>query len=104
MKTIYYKEYYSPVFYGYKPEHKVKSYVEIKIGFTLKHGLFFSVSVPNYSVSLNNPLKAILKALEHESIGMAKYEKLKEDIRYDGRDKNLHCGEIKFYDTQPKSR
>ena len=88
-KVLYFKEYESPVFYGYKPEHKVKSYIEITMYFDFKEGLRFSVCVPNTSWCHGNPLKAFLKILEHESIGMAKYNKLKEDIRHQGLDHNL---------------
>lgn len=95
-KILYYKEYYSPVFWGYKPEHKVKSYIKFQIHFNLKDGLWFSATVPNFTCGDRNPFKSIMTILEHESIGMSKYNKLKEDIRHDGRDKNLHCGTIKF--------
>jgi hypothetical protein len=95
-KTLYYREYFSPVFWGNKPEHKVKSYVEIKMCFDFKEGLRFTVSAPNVSWCYRNPLKALLRILEHESIGMAKYNKLKEDIRRQGLDRKLDCGTIKF--------
>ena len=95
-KTLYYNEYYSQVFWGYKPEHKVKSYAKITLHFSFKDGLWFTASAPNVSFPHRNPIKAILRLLEHESIGMSKYNKLKEDIRSQGRDKNLDCGIIKF--------
>jgi hypothetical protein len=80
-KVLYYKEYESPIFYGYKPEHKVKSYVKITMAFDFREGLRFCVSAPNVSWCYRNPIKALLKILEHESIGMAKYNRLKEDVR-----------------------
>lgn len=79
--TIYQKEYSSPIAYGYKDEHTIKSYVEIQLHFDFKDWLRFSVTVPNASFCYKNPLKAMLRALEHESIGMGKYNKLKEDTR-----------------------
>lgn len=88
-KVLYYKEYESPVYWGYKPEHKVKSYIKIEMYFDFKEGLRFCITVPNISYCYRNPIKAILKALEHESIGMSKYNKLKEDIRRKNLDKNL---------------
>lgn len=80
-KTIYYKEYEAPIAYGYKPEHKIKSYVKIQAHFDFKNGLYFSVTIPNMGISRRNPFKALLIALEHESIGMAKYNRIKEDSR-----------------------
>lgn len=90
-KTLYYKEYDSPVAYGYKPEHRVKSYVKLEMYFDFKRGLRFSVTVPNCGFCYRNPLKAIYRALEHESIGMAKYNKMKDDIRACGLYKSLDC-------------
>jgi len=90
-KILYYKEYESPIFYGYKPEHKVKSYIKITMYFDFKEWLRFSVDVLNISCCYSNPIKAILRMLEHESIGMAKYNKLKKDIRSQGLDRKLDC-------------
>jgi hypothetical protein len=59
--------------------------------FNLKEGLRFNVTVPNMSCGDRNPFKAICKALEHESIGMAKYQQLKDDMRAKGLHKNLEC-------------
>jgi hypothetical protein len=92
MKKILYKnEYRSGLFWGHKPEHLVKSYVEFSMYFDFKDGLRFCISVPNVSFCYRNPFKALFKALEHESIGMSKYQQLKDDIRRQGRDKNLEC-------------
>lgn len=90
-KTIYYKEYESPIAWGYKPEHKVKSYIRIQSHFDFKEGLRFSVTVPNVAYCHRNPFKALLRALEHESIGMGKYNRLKEDTRSCGLWKKLDC-------------
>ena len=91
IKTLYYKEYESPIAYGYEADHKVKSYVEIKVGFDFREGLRFCVTVPNVSYTYHNPFKAIMKALEHESIGMSKYNRIKEDTRRCGLWKKLDC-------------
>jgi hypothetical protein len=80
-KTLFYREYDSPIRYGYKPEHRVKSYVKIQRHFDFKEGLRYSVTVPNITWCLRNKQEALMKILEHESIGMAKYNKLKEDIQ-----------------------
>jgi hypothetical protein len=90
-KTLYYKEYNSPIAYGYKPEHRVKSYVKIQVHFDFKEGLWFSVTVPNMACGNRNPFKALLRALEHESIGMAKYQRMKDDTRSCGLYQKLDC-------------
>lgn len=90
-KIIYYKEYELPIAYGYKPEHKVKSYLEVMLHFDFKEGLRFSVSVPNFSTCCRNPFKAIFRAMEHESIGMSKYNRIKEDSRSCGLWQKLNC-------------
>ena len=80
-KQLYYKEYESPIAYGYKEEHKVKSYVKIMVHFDFKEWLRFSVSSPNFGCCYRNPFKVLLIVLEHESICMAKYQRLKDDCR-----------------------
>lgn len=80
-KTLYYKEYSSFLAWGTKPEHKARSYVKIQFHFDFEDGLRFSVSAPNISCCDKNPFKAIMRILEHESIGMAKYDHLKDDTR-----------------------
>jgi len=89
-KTIYYKEYKAPVAYGCNGE-QVKSYVEVKSHFDFKEGLRFSVSSPNFSCCNHNIFKSMLKVLEHESIGMAKYDRIKDDSRRCGLWKHLDC-------------
>lgn len=90
-KILYHNEYDSFVFYGYKPEHKINSYINITMYFDFKEGLRFCVEVPNTSYCYRNPFKAVLRALEHESIGMSKYQQLKDDIRSQGLDRKLDC-------------
>jgi hypothetical protein len=88
-KVLYQKNYESQVYYGYKPEHKIKSYIKVTMNFSIKDGLWFSVDIPNVSYGNRNPIKAFLQALEHESIGMAKYNRLKEDVRSKGYKMNI---------------
>lgn len=83
-KELYYKEYTSPIAYGYRSTHKVESYVKIKMWFDFKEGLRFSVSTPIMSSCERNPIKAMLRVLEHESIGFSKYQRLKDDCRSNG--------------------
>ena len=90
-KTLYYEEYEAPIAYGYKPEHKIKSYVKIQMHFDFKDWLRFSVTIPNMGVCRRNPFRALLRALEHESIGMAKYNRIKEDSRNLGLWQKLDC-------------
>lgn len=87
-KILLRKEYKSPVQYDCT-NTDVESYVEICLHFDFKEGLRFSVSVPNMGYCSRNPFTAVLRVLEHESIGMAKYNRLKEDVRAKGFWKKL---------------
>jgi hypothetical protein len=60
--------------------------------FDFKEGLRFSVGVANMSSCYRNPFKAFIRTLEHESIGMAKYQQMKEDTRSCGLYKRLDVG------------
>lgn len=75
-RVIFYKEYSSNCKYG---NSKVQSYIKIEI-FIKNFSIFFCVSVPNYSVCRLNLVSAFLRVLEHESIGMSKYNRVKEVI------------------------
>ena len=91
-KVLYYKEYESPIAYGYKKEHKVKTYIKVTAWFDFKEGLRFSVGVANVSFCYRNIFKAFIRILEHESIGMQKYQQMKEDARSSGVYKKLEVG------------
>ena len=91
-KVLIYKEYDSPIAYGYKPEHRVMSYFKLTMVFDFREGLRFVAQVPNVSWCYRNPIKAVLRVLEHESIGMAKYNQMKDDTRRCGLYKKLDCG------------
>lgn len=56
-------------------------YIEINLHASFKRGVFFAVSVANKSFCHINPFKALLMALESETVGMGKYDKLKERVR-----------------------
>lgn len=77
-KTLFYKEWWFPA--SWEPK-ELKTYIEMNVYFDLKEFLRFSVSVPNYTYCCRNPFKALLRVLEHESVGMQKYDHLKEDLR-----------------------
>ena len=49
--------------------------------FDFKEWLRFSVGAGNFGYCHRNPFKAFIRVLEHESIGMMKYDSLKEVYR-----------------------
>jgi len=75
-KVIYEKHYTCSSKWG----QTIKSYIKIERHFDLKEGLRYSVSVPNFTCCKRKLKDALLWAMEHESIGMAKYDGLKETI------------------------
>lgn len=84
-KVLIHKEYASPVFWGCDENPDgVKSYFELVIYFDFELGLRFRAGAPNVSYCNRNPFKAILRLLEHESIGMCKYDALKYRVRKQG--------------------
>ena len=56
-------------------------YIKFELVFSLRVGFMFSVSVMNKVFQHKNPFKALLVALESETVGMCKYDKLKERLR-----------------------
>jgi len=76
-KVLFHEEYEGNAQYT----GKVKTYIEIIMYFDFKEGLRFTASVANYSWCFKNPINALIRVLEHESIGMAKYDALKEEYR-----------------------
>lgn len=75
---LFKKFYKSNCNYG---EGQVESYVKICLYIGWEQIFFFCVSVPNYSVNRRNLFSAVLRVLEHESIGMSKYNRVKEILR-----------------------
>lgn len=73
-KVIYERHYTSASKWG----QKIESYIKIERHFDFKEGLRYSVTVPNFSCCKRKLQDAMLWAMEHESIGMAKYNGLKE--------------------------
>ena len=63
-----------------KPDD-LEIYIEINLHASLSRGVFFAVNVVNKSFCSRNPFKALIMALESETVGMAKYDKLKERVR-----------------------
>jgi hypothetical protein len=56
-------------------------YIEINLHVSFSRGFFFAVNVVNKSFCSISPFKALVMALESETVGMAKYDKLKERVR-----------------------
>lgn len=88
-KTLFYKEYESPIPWGTEEKHKVKTYLRIEMVFNLKDGLWFCITAPNISIGDRNIFKAFARIFEHESIGMQKYQQLKDDTHACGLWKKL---------------
>jgi hypothetical protein len=63
-KVLFHGDYEAPIAYGYKPEHKVKTYIDFIMWFDFKEGLRFSVGVANASFCYRNPFKAFIRMLE----------------------------------------
>lgn len=75
-KIIYKNRYTSNSKWG----QKIESYIEIEAHFDFKEGLRYSVSVPNFACCQRRLKDALFRAIEHESVGMAKYEGLKSIV------------------------
>lgn len=77
---LFRKEFCSPVQWGIG-ENGVNGYVDMTMNIELRRGISFTVNVANKSFCYRNPFKAIMLALESESVGTAKYNALKELLR-----------------------
>ena len=86
-KVLFYKEAGSPL--TWRGDRKAKTKIEAIMWFDCKEWLRFSVGAGNITSCERNIFKAIWRVLEHESIGMAKYDCLKEDTRSKGLWKRL---------------
>lgn len=75
-KTVYERHYSSPSKWG----QRIESYIKIQRHFDFREGLRYSVSVPNKSVCRRTIKQALIDMMEKESIGMGKYEGLKEQM------------------------
>lgn len=81
-KVLFKKDWESPVAWASsKNPEKLNGYIEYVMWFDFKQGLRFSASVPNVSYCTRSPLKCLFRVLEHESVGMGKYQRLKERTR-----------------------
>ena len=75
-KTIFKKEYISKI--SKMEGRQIKTFIEIQVHFDFKEGLRYSVSVPNFCYCSRKLKNVFIRVLEHESIGMQKYNRLKE--------------------------
>ena len=84
-KTIYKKKYrcFS------KWNNEIKSYIKIEKVYGFKQFIYYIVSVPNVSKANKNLIKALYDIIEYESIGMSKYNSLKEKIYYSKNSKEI---------------
>lgn len=80
-KTIFKKQWTSPVAWGVNGTPKIEGYIEYKMHFDFREGLRFSISIPNYGCCTRNPFKCLFLALEYADVGMGKYCRLKDHVR-----------------------
>ncbi len=78
----------SPVWWSNTKNGEIEGHVKFDFVFGFFRP-FFIVSVANKTFSHCNPLVAMAKAMESESVGMAKYNALKERIRDLGLHRSL---------------
>lgn len=81
-KILFSKDAESPL--AWRNDRKAKTHIELALYFDFKEGMRFTASAGNVSWCCRNPFKALFRVLEHESIGMAKYDNLKDDTRRKG--------------------
>ena len=88
-KVLYRKEHNVHIAYGTCEDEPIKTYVEIKMLFDLKCGLYFSVSNSNFCISGHNLIRIVGIALEKLNQGSLRYERIKEDCINKGLWKQL---------------
>lgn len=69
---------------AWRNDRKAKTHIKLVLYFDFKEGVRFTASAGSVSQCCRNPFKALFRVLEHESIGMAKYDYLKDDTRRKG--------------------
>jgi hypothetical protein len=62
-------------------DERIKTKVKLELMITKKCVFTFVASVPNKSFSSINPFKALMMALESQTVGMIKYDRLKDRIK-----------------------
>lgn len=66
---------------AWRDDKKAHTQIEVVFYFDLKLGARFRVNAGNVSFCDKSLFKAFCQCLEHESVGMAKYDNLKDDVR-----------------------
>ena len=85
---LYHNEFTAPTAWSIEGSDIVKGYITVSLLINKTWIFCFSVSVNNKTFNYRNPFTAIFSALESESIGMSKYQRLKErtrDVKVGGR-------------------
>ena len=65
-------------------EFDISACIEFSVIINRHVGFTFCASVINKSFCSKNPFSALINCLESETIGMAKYDKIKENLRSKG--------------------
>ena len=78
---LFAKKFEETTAWAHTSDDKVKGFIMFDL-LVNKHVIFtFQAKVMNKTFSSRNPFKALLLALESESVGMAKYDSLKNRVR-----------------------
>ena len=75
------KKFYSPVAWGLEEGDGVNGEIVFALYLTIHTGFHFSVNTGVASFNGRNPIDCIMRAMEHENVGMLKYERIKERTR-----------------------
>ena len=81
-KVLFKKHAESPL--KWRTDRKAETDIEVAFYFDFKEGARFRVNAGNISCCDRSLFKAFCRCLEHESIGMNKYDNLKDDLRSKG--------------------
>ena len=86
MEICIFKKHWSvPVAQAATDKDNTEAYITFSLVVNRYWGFVFKTSVMNKSFCYRNPFKSLLVALESESTGMAKYDRLKERLRDSGK-------------------
>lgn len=76
-KTIIDKKFESNTKFGMK----ARSYLKLERKFNFETGIYYICTIPNFACPGRTKIKAITRAFEHETIGMAKYGMCKDLLK-----------------------
>lgn len=82
--TLFKKHWESPVAWATEKTPIINGGIWYCLIFDFKNWLRFSCTSGNITACTRGPLKCIFHVLEHEGVGMAKYDRLKERVRENG--------------------